>query len=438
MIVKTKPSEAIIQYLNQNKIINLNIIGVIENEPQAEIYVDEEEVSRGVLVRHEYFNYIYTEEDEFLDEALTTLFKDNFYGFSGVYRPLAEKIKARYLVAWESRCSLHYLPNENLDLSLVKNPVVSIDMKDAELVDKFYTYRNPDSLVKIKKDISHRPSSAIYVNGDIASWVLIHNDNSMGIMFTKEDYRKKNYAVDTTIDLALKITKLGKIPFLQINEANNMSPSLAAKCGFIKYGYSDWFGIIAGTPTDLIDENNKSRSNHIKALKGFRYTDDKRLNYMYLPPYLFNYEYEKIQGFTIEKITNSEMIDIWSGIFIAALEIDESKKSTFKDIIYNAVSNTENDYTLYNGILNGEIVSTIAFSKLENDCLGLYFWAVKPSVRGRGIGRATAIEALKIATKNDNLEFVLLQSPDKYVDMFKTIGFVHSHYLNDNNSNGDS
>jgi predicted GNAT family N-acyltransferase len=67
----------------------------------------------------------------------------------------------------------------------------------------------------------------------------------------------------------------------------------------------------------------------------------------------------------------------------------------------------------------------------------LYFWAVKPSVRGRGIGRATVIESLKITAKNDNLEFILLQSPYKYIDMFKTIGFVHSHYLNDN-TNGDS
>jgi hypothetical protein len=151
MIVKTKPSDLIMEYLNKNKIINSNIIGIIENEPEAEIYVDKKEVSRGVFVRYEYFNYIYTEEDEFLDEVLETLFKDNFYGFSGVYRPLADKIRERYVVVWESRCSLHYLPTENLDLSLIKNPVESIDIQDAEMVDKFYTYRHPGSLEQIKK-----------------------------------------------------------------------------------------------------------------------------------------------------------------------------------------------------------------------------------------------------------------------------------------------
>jgi len=430
MIVKTKPSQAIIEYLNQNKIINSNIIGVIENEPGAEIYVDNEEVSRGVLVRYEYFNYIYTEEDEFLDEVLKTLFKDNFYGFSGVYRPIAQKIRERYLVTWESRCSLHYLPKENLDLNLIKNPVESINIKDAELVDKFYTYRHPGSLEQIKKDISHRPSSAIYSNGDIASWVLVHNDNSMGIMFTKEEYRKMNYAVDVSMDLALKITKQGKLPFLQINEANNMSPGLASKCGFVKYGYSDWFGIIEGTPNDLIDSNNQSRNNHIKAIEGFRYIDEKELNCMYLPSHIFNSEYEKIEGFTIQKITDNEMIDIWCQTFIDALEIRENKRNTIKDLVYSAVSKIENGYTLYNGVLNGEIVSTTSFSKLDNDVLGLYFSAVKPTMRRKGIGRATVIEALKNATKNNDIEFILLQSPDKYVDMFKTIGFVHSHYIN--------
>lgn len=49
---------------------------------------------------------------------------------------------------------------------------------------------------QIKKDIQNRPSSAIYNDNEIASWVLVHNDNSMGIMYTKDEYRNKGYAVD--------------------------------------------------------------------------------------------------------------------------------------------------------------------------------------------------------------------------------------------------
>lgn len=252
MIIKTKSSDAIMEYLNKNKIINLNIMGVIENEPDAEIYVDNEQAPNGVLVRYGYFNYVYTEDDEFLDKILNSLFKDNHYGFAGLHRPLADKIKKRYEITWDNRCYLYYLPKDKLDLSLIKNPVNSIDIKDAETIDEFYTYRGSESIYKIKKDILSRPSSAVYVDGDIASWVLVHSDNSMGIMYTKDKYRKKGYAVDVSIDLASKIINLGKIPFLNIVESNTMSPLLAEKCGFVKYGYSDWFGIIAGTPEEHI------------------------------------------------------------------------------------------------------------------------------------------------------------------------------------------
>ncbi|HEY8890294.1 MAG TPA: GNAT family N-acetyltransferase [Clostridium sp.] len=428
MIVKTKPSQAIIEYLNLNKIINLNILGIIENEPDAEIYVDNEKVSMGVLVRYGYFNYIYTDDDAFLDEVLKTLFKDNFYGFSGVYRPLAEKIRNRYLVTWESRCSFYYLPKKNLDLSLIKSPIKSIDIRDAEIINELYTFKNSESLMKIKKDILNRPSSAIYSNGDIASWVLIHNDNSMGIMFTKEEYRKKNYAVDTSIDLAAKIIARGNIPFLQITESNNMSPGLASKCGFIKYGYSDWFGIIEGTPKEIIDLNNQNRNNHIKNIGEFKYLEGKELNCMYSPTNIDS-TYEKIEGFTIEKVINNEMAEVWCQTLINVLEIKGSIKSLLKDMVYMAVSNNENGYILYNGILNDEIVSTTAFYKSGNHILGLYFTAVYPKMRKRGIGRATVIESITDVTKKDDIELILLQSPDKYVDMFKKLGFIHSHNI---------
>ncbi len=246
MIVQTHESQAIVEYLKQNYITNLNILGVLQNHTGIEIYVDSPENPTGVLVRSGYFNYVYTENDEFLQEILDKLFiEKGYYGFSGVSRPIAEKIQKtkRFELDWQNRCSLYYLPKENLDLSLQKNPVQSIDIKDAETVDSFYTFRSDDSIDDIKECISNRPSSAVYVNGDMASWVLVHDDNSMGIMYTKDEYRKKGYAVDVTIDLSRKTFEIGNIPFLHIAETNSMSPGLALKCGFIPQGYADWFGI---------------------------------------------------------------------------------------------------------------------------------------------------------------------------------------------------
>jgi hypothetical protein len=426
MIIKTKPSNAINQYLNMNKIVNSNILGVIENEPEAEIYVDNEEAPNIVLVRHEYFNYIYTEDDELLDEMLENLFKDNFYGFSGVHRPLADKIRRKYSLTWESRCALHYLPEENLDLNLIKNPVKDIDLEDAKTVDEFYTYRYPGSIEKIKKDILNRSTSAVYNKNDIASWVLVHNDNSMGIMYTKEEYRKKGYAVDVTIDLASKIISQGKVPFLQIVKANTMSPGLAAKCNFVNHGYTDWFGIIAGLPQDLVDANNKSKINHLKTIEDFDYIKDKKLSCMYLPMYCFKEEYEEVQGFTIVKATDIALINIWCETFIANMDLSNKTKESFREIVYKAVSNSENGYTLYIGMLNSKPASTTTFHKFDDEVLGLYFTTVKSEISGNEVRRATIMEALK-SEKNDRLEFVVLQESEGYVEMLEEVGFVQSN-----------
>lgn len=75
---------------------------------------------------------------------------------------------------------------------------------------------------------------------------IVHDDNSMCIMYTKEEHRGKGYSADVTIDLASKIIKSGKIPYLQIIKSNSMSPGLAKKCGFVQCGHVSWMGIIAG------------------------------------------------------------------------------------------------------------------------------------------------------------------------------------------------
>ena len=200
MIIEVKNSNVIQEFLKQDLIFNLNIMGIIKNKPKAKIYAD--------------------------------------------------KIKEKYTIDWENPCDLYYLPKENLNLSKIKNEVKSIDINDAETVDYYYTYREENSIYDIKDDILNRPSSAIYVNGEIVCWVLTHDDNSLGIMYTKKEHRRKGYAVDVTLDISKQHIKMGNIPFLHIVESNNMSPRLALGCGFIHYGKVTWFGIKVGNPIE--------------------------------------------------------------------------------------------------------------------------------------------------------------------------------------------
>lgn len=243
-MIRTVPNQRFYEYLNRNEIINLNIKGIIHNNPGVEIFVDDENDINGVLVRNGEFYFLYTELDDILDHFLDELARDREYiDFSGIHRPITEKILKRFRLAWRNPCDIYYLPPERYDPDLKKHPTQPLRLVDAEIVDKFYTFRSEDSLEQIREDIIRRHSSAVYVDGEPVSWVLTHEDNSMGIMYTREEYRRHGYAVDVTIDLAGKIIKSGQIPFVQILESNNQSPGLAMKCGFIKAGKCDWFGV---------------------------------------------------------------------------------------------------------------------------------------------------------------------------------------------------
>lgn len=251
MLMLTQNSKVIMDFLKEDLLINLNIIGIIENEAEVKIYVDNVENPKGIVVDKGYFYYIYSKNDDFIEEVIESFNKDGYYGFSGIEKSIADKIKGRYkVVEWDNPCTLYYLPKENLDFGKIKNEVRSIDVKDAEIIDFHYEFRDSSSIEEIRKDILHRPSSGVYKNGELVCWVLTHDDNSLGIMYTKEEHRKMGYAVDVTIDIAAKHLAKGKIPYLQIIERNNMSPGLAKKCGFVECGKVVWFGIKVGNPKE--------------------------------------------------------------------------------------------------------------------------------------------------------------------------------------------
>ena len=217
-----------------------------------------------------------------------------------------------------------------MNLSLKKNPTEKIRLEDAETVDKFYQYRNPWSLETIKRDITNRPSSAVYINGEIACWVLIHDDNSMGIMYTKEEYRRRGYAVDVTIDLAKQIIEAGKIPFIQIVQGNGMSPGLAKKCGFVEAGKADWFGIIAGNPKELAESNNNSRQQFLATIPRASHPliYKEKVKYSGLYNYLHNYKYRPLdmKGLNFVKVENEHQMKAWCELVSKSyrMEIEKS------------------------------------------------------------------------------------------------------------------
>lgn len=246
--------------LQQEPIQTLNLIGILENtEPKdLKIFVDDADAPTGVLLVKGYFHYIYTQSTTFLDLLLLDYFKEDFYGFSGLSSFVAHYLLPHFTLQWDSPCYLYYLPEGQLQIQLKTRPVLSIPLQYAEEIDSFYTYKDNYSIYKIRESLEKLPSSGYFEGDTLCSWVLVHDDNSLGIMYTKEAYRGRGLAVDVSIDLCEKEIQRGKSPFLQINIHNTMSPGLAEKCGFVRYPEpaenqkpaieAYWFGGYRGLP----------------------------------------------------------------------------------------------------------------------------------------------------------------------------------------------
>lgn len=245
MLVQTNFNDNLKNLLEEDLITNLNIFGIIENSKDAKIYVDDINEPTGVVVNNGYFNYMYTNNDKFIDEVIDYLSNNKGeYGFSALKSEIADKIKDKFEVEWESVCSLYYYRDKNVDTSKIKSDVTSVMIDHDYVVNEYYTFKDDESIHGIRDSIYNRLSSCVYKDGKLASWLLLHEDNSMGPMYTKEEYRKEGYAMDVTLDLLDKLVKNNKIPFLHIIKDNIASHGLAKKCGFEEYSTVKWFGII--------------------------------------------------------------------------------------------------------------------------------------------------------------------------------------------------
>lgn len=91
LIQVQKKSDEILEYLKLNNIINLNIIGKIENNSELPIYTDNPKKPNGVLVISGYMHYLYTESDAFIDAVLNQHMKRLFFRIFGLDIKIAEK-----------------------------------------------------------------------------------------------------------------------------------------------------------------------------------------------------------------------------------------------------------------------------------------------------------------------------------------------------------
>jgi hypothetical protein len=216
----------------------------IDRTFKPEWLIDDLEDPKGLFFTHHYFSFLYSEDEGYLSALAADRLMDGFYGFSGTHPKVFEYMKQHFLIQWLTKSSqYHYTGTVVVEEGAYLVEPVSLDW--AEEIDSLYEYKSESTLFEIKRAISERPSACIRIDGTLASWVLLHDDYSIGFMYTKPEFRKLGLAKLVSKSIVNACVEKGITPFLQIVHGNSKSEALAEKSGFLKHADVFWFGIVA-------------------------------------------------------------------------------------------------------------------------------------------------------------------------------------------------
>lgn len=218
---------------------SLNIRGVLTNT-NYKAYVDDFLNPTGIWIKDNYFNFLYTKQLSFI-ELFDQSMKGDYFGFAGTNQTVLNYYISNELIQWKNTCDQYHYQGERFSEVMT---LESLKLSDASYVNDNYEYKNSNSLAKIKDAIKNRPTSCLRLDGKIVSFVLLHDDDSMGYMYTLPEYRGKGYAYELAKDIINKTLDSGRLPYIQIVQGNEKSKQLALKLGFEKHGEVHWFGVV--------------------------------------------------------------------------------------------------------------------------------------------------------------------------------------------------
>ncbi|NBG86913.1 GNAT family N-acetyltransferase [Isachenkonia alkalipeptolytica] len=235
--------------LEKYKMENINVIGRIRNSEDKTLFIDEKEKPRGFILQDGEWHALFSPNKEVLHKMLQDFEFPEKANFCGIPLDTAKEVLNHlpgYEEDWEEPCYLYYLPKERHEAYLRNHPenLDSIQEKDLDIVDRFYTYRHEGSKEYLRECIANRPSSMIRdEEGNPISWALVREDHSMGVMYTLKEHRKKGLARKVSIDLIKKVIETDKTPYVHIVETNTASCNLASDLGMVPWGRVLWFGM---------------------------------------------------------------------------------------------------------------------------------------------------------------------------------------------------
>lgn len=232
--------------LKKRGISAYNALMTIKNHPDAIVWADDDLNPTTFLIVDGYWVIPIGMSLEMVVEIMKNEGYASF-GVSGAEFGYYEYAQSNgFTIEWANPCHLFVYdgdkPSDTTPEGFYADVLTPLD---APIIDDYYTYKSDTSLDEILEAIETRSTVGIRTSDhELASWVLIHVDGTMGIMYTKEKYRKLGLGRVASNLLIQKQLSNGEIPYVHVVFGNDASIKLTEKLGMKNVVNVAWFGII--------------------------------------------------------------------------------------------------------------------------------------------------------------------------------------------------
>ncbi|MCD4709013.1 MAG: GNAT family N-acetyltransferase [Candidatus Sabulitectum sp.] len=233
--------ETIVSFLKHNEIKNMNMLYFMENNPVCSF----ERTGDSVVLRGESDHpwvYISSPDEQELTVAIKTLTSNDKF-FAVIEDWMLPALTADKTLLWQLSTMKLVLPEDVTFPQKPESHITPLSAGDAQYLYDHSLYQGVTSSDYIRNRIQNGLSAGIFESGKLVAWALTHDDSAIGFLHVLPVCRRKGYAYELTVYLISKLRKQGKIPFVQIEEANLKSIHLATKLGFRKDRRVHWFEV---------------------------------------------------------------------------------------------------------------------------------------------------------------------------------------------------
>ena len=230
---------SIISCLKQDPVKNANMLYFMENYPIISL----ERINNSVILRgksDQVWVYLSCPNEAEFSQLLERLTPDDRH-FAIIEDWMMPYLTTNRQVTWKLTTIKLFLPDSIVFKNDPEAKISVLTTDDAQTIYENSIYKEFSSVEYFQERIQNGPSAGVREDGRLVAWVMTHDDGAIGALHVLDNYRKRGFAYQLTVEIVDKVRQQGKIPFIHIEKTNTKSMNLALKLGFQKDRRVHWF-----------------------------------------------------------------------------------------------------------------------------------------------------------------------------------------------------